>query len=158
MLIYICQNLSNESDKSYKQLFRDLKPKAWERLKSGTFKEGDQLMYDAKLSPYFRSTLIDNSSKILEAFNYVKESISNLAKTEEKIFESLGKLYLPYMKVLNNKELEKFIQYSYIVDKDSKMNIEELLKEADYGQSLHKGIEKKDKPKLPSLNSIIEID
>jgi len=105
---------------------KDSKPKAWEKLRKGNFKQGDQILYDAELSPFFRGNLVDNSDEILRVLLGVKQDLVNLGSLENSIFDSLGKLYYPFTKVLKNIELEKFINYADYTKNDRRLSIETL--------------------------------
>mmetsp|Transcript_16797 Transcript_16797/g.14735 ORF Transcript_16797/g.14735 Transcript_16797/m.14735 type:complete len:213 (-) Transcript_16797:278-916(-) len=64
LLIFFSQNISNQSKKAYKQLLKDNKPKALEKLQKGDFTEGDKAMYEAGLSPDFRKQVKIHSKEM----------------------------------------------------------------------------------------------
>ena len=87
----------------------DTKPTAWKKLGSGDFKQADQIMYDAKMSAFFRSVLSEHSGHVLSIFEEMKGSLQLLSLVKNSIFEKLKRLSIPYKKILRNEEFEKVI-------------------------------------------------
>ena len=116
-------------------------------------------MYDAQLSSYFRSNIVENSSKVLKIFEEVKKNITNISNIEEEMLQTLARLYIPYKKILGNEELEKFINYSEFRKNSKKFQIHPVLP-WEHPLNLAEKVEKLQKKpkKLPSLTKMIELN
>ena len=69
-------------------------------------------MEDGGLSSNFRENLRANHASVLSFSEGVERSLSLISHVEAQIYENIGKLYLPFLRIFKDGELNTFIQYS----------------------------------------------
>jgi len=71
---------------------KDPKPKALDKILNKGFGKGDQILYEANISPEFREFLVGKIPEMRNFFSKLRDDVRELVRIRNSLFENLNNL------------------------------------------------------------------